>query len=105
MDVLHQVRDGSALLHSGKCTRWIEIRICAVALGKRCGSSGLMLEKATILFIQQISCPGLFLQLDFHLLLLSFKLLVVLLNSIQFADNSLKLTVEYLHTLHLLLLL
>lgn len=64
-----------------------------------------MLQQCAVLLIQKVRRPCLLLQLDVHLLLLAVQLLVVLLDGVQFVDHGLELAIEYLHALHLLLLL
>ena len=64
-----------------------------------------MLQQCAVLLVQKVRRPCLLLQLDVHLLLLAVQLLVVLLDGVQFVDHGLELAIEYLHALHLLLLL
>lgn len=76
-----------------------------MALGQRRSTSGLVLQQRAVLIVQQVCRTRLLLQLYLHLLLLTFKLLVVLLYGVQLTDHGLEFTVEYFHILHLLLLL
>lgn len=104
-DLLEQVADGGTILYPSECASRVEVRVRSVIWSQRCRTGRLMLQQRAILLIQQICCSGLLLQLDLHFILLTLELFIVLLDGVQLADHSLKLAVEYLNTLHLLLLL